>query len=141
MSAPTNSEAKVVHWSSRLKCNGAKATSEAAGSDANKRWATRKPSAISAYIYADRMPEGLACVIRDTSSSGARLQLADKSSAVTVDDLPESFRIVVMRSREYTSVQCKVMRRHGDSLGIRYTSQFQTVAKPQRRLGSASAKR
>ncbi len=105
MGAPANSEAKVVHWSSRLKCNGAKATSDVAGSDANKRWATRKPSAISAYIYADRIPDGLACVIRDTSSSGARLQLADKSSAATVDDLPDSFRIFVRRSREYTSVE------------------------------------
>lgn len=141
MSTPERGIAEVVHWSSRLKSSGAKGAIDAGPDDDNKRWATRKAAAISAYLYSERQPEGLACVIRDTSSSGARIQLLDKNGAATVDDIPEIFRIVVMRQREYTSVACKIVRRYGDSLGIRYTSQFETVIKPQRRLGSGLGKR
>ena len=141
MVASVKSNTEAVHWSSRLKNSGAKPARDAGADDVNKRWATRKAASISAYIYSERQPEGLACVIRDTSSSGAKIQLADKTGAATVDDVPDKFRIIVLRHREYTSVDCQVVRRYGDSIGIRYTSQFQTVIKPQRRLGSGAAKR
>jgi hypothetical protein len=141
MGAPTKTDGEVAHWSSRLKSCAAKAVAVESAGDVNKRWAQRKASAIPAFISHERLPGAVACVIRDSSSSGARVQLGESQKSVTVDDLPDAFKLSVMRNREYSEVECLVVRRYGDSVGVRYTGQFRTMTMPKRELGRKVAKR
>ena len=117
----------AIHWSDRLRARS-KGGDGSAAKDENQRFARRKPTDIGGYILTDKLSTQPRCVVRDTSSSGARVHLLPSPERVTVDDLPEHFRLVMLYARERTEVQCVVVRKTGDSAGVRFTSSFKTTA-------------
>lgn len=123
-------------WTERIRSAGAGRQSAHEQLDANKRWGRRKKSDIPAQIYASGQQTAIRCSVRDTSSTGALIQMRPDSSNMTVDDLPETFTLVTKTYRDYTEVKCSIVRRFGDCVGIRYTSQFRTVAQQKRTLGT-----
>jgi hypothetical protein len=122
---------------------GAPASPQAAGGD-ERRWAPRKASASDGLILSSRHSNPIRCTIRDTSSSGALLELCDSQAAGFVDimDLPHSFTLVFTSYRERTEVLCQIMRWTGRRVGVRYAGPFRTSAsKPAGPRSAPRAKR
>lgn len=115
------------HWSNRIRQQSGLAGADAANQ--NKRWAARKKSEIPGYIYSDKIQTAVRCIVRDVSSSGALVQLRKGPESLTVDDIPETFTLVLKHYREQTEVKCIVVRRFADGLGVRYAGQLTTYVK------------
>ena len=104
------------------------------GSDDNRRWAHRRSSATSAYIYGGEIVDPVNCVILDTSSTGARVEVRALrgSRHHNINDLPEQFTIVFQIDR--VAVDCEIAWRRGSELGIKFTSPARTIQPPKRKL-------
>lgn len=78
----------------------------------------------------------LTCIVRDTSSTGARIELVAKRSGEKADPyaVPNRMTLVFVTSADQTEVACQVMWRSGKELGLRYVGPFRTYAKAQRKL-------
>ena len=129
---PTHKPASpVTHWSERLR---ARSTGGDGGANAgeNQRFSRRKQTDIQGFIRSDKLSTAQGCIVRDTSSSGARVHLLPSAERLTVDDMPDCFTLVMLHARDRTEVQCVVVRRMGDSVGVRFTSAFRTTAAPAR---------
>ncbi len=140
MNSDTRPEGEAPHWSSRLRAKAVPSGGDR-GLFENKRWAARRKSGVVGLIYADRQSGPVKVAIRDTSSSGALLQILAATDGALVDDVPDSLKLVLRNSREYTEVQCVVVRRFGDCLGVRYAGQFYTFEMPRRKIGDGTKRR
>lgn len=119
-------DAEALHWSSRLRSRAVgKAASETIGE--NRRWAIRRHSGMAGFVYVADREAAIKVTVMDTSSSGARLRLLPGEEGQTVDDIPERLRLVLRNNREQTDVECVVVRRYADALGVRYVSRFNTI--------------
>ncbi len=103
-------------------------------SDDNRRWAHRRSSATAGYIYGGEIVDPVNCVILDTSSTGARIEVrALRGSRYhNINDLPETFTIVFQFDR--VAVDCSIAWRRGSELGIKFTSPARTIPPPKRKL-------
>jgi hypothetical protein len=113
---------KSVNWAERLRPRAVQVKEETAC----QRWSSRKRTDMSALIYSDKLTNTLRCTVRDTSSTGAQLHLLPSSERLTVDDIPDTFTLIMTHYKERTDVQCEVVRRLGDRIGVRFTSSFVT---------------
>ena len=109
--------------------------------DTNGRWANRKRSNIPGFIRYERLEAAAACSVVDISSTGALVQLSPNVRHLTVDEVPDLITLFMTQNRQMTDVQCKVIRRYGDSLGVTFLSQFRTLSQPKRTLRAAPAKK
>ncbi len=137
MNSDTRPEGEAPHWSSRLRAKAVPSRGDR-GLFENKRWAARRKSGVFGLISAEGRSGPIKVAIRDTSSSGALIQILAGTEGVSVDDVPDSLKLVLRNNREYTEVQCVVVRRLGDCLGVRYAGQFNTFAMPRHRLGGGA---
>ena len=103
-------------------------------SDDNRRWAHRRSSATAGYIYGGEIVDPVNCVILDTSSTGARIEVrALRGSRYhNINDLPKTFTIVFQIDR--VAVDCGIAWRRGSELGIKFTSPARTIPPPKRKL-------
>jgi PilZ domain len=95
----------------------------------NGRFATRKRVDSSGFISAADFTAAMRCVVRDTSSSGAMIEIpatADGRS-IDADDIPDRFVLIFVGYRERTEVTCQVVRRTGRRIGVRYVGGFKTI--------------
>lgn len=98
------------------------------GSDG--RWAQRTPSRLGGQIVNPGLLSPIPCLIRDTSSTGARLELqAQRGGPISRERVPDQFMLFMPTDR--VEVECQVMWRQGQLLGIRYTSPARRTAKQQ----------
>lgn len=101
--------------------------------DASRRWAKRKSTDSSAQVIFDGSTTPHACVVRDISSTGAKIEMlktkfnADASSAF----VPTYFTLVVPMDR--TSVECQSMWRRGSYMGVRFLGAVKQLPKPSPR--------
>jgi hypothetical protein len=92
------------------------------------RWARRTPSRLGAQILHASLMEPLHCTVRDTSSTGARLEvIVQRGSNISRDRAPDQFTLFMPADR--LEVDCQVMWRQGPLLGVRYTSPARRTAK------------
>lgn len=49
-----------------------------------------------------------------------------------VDEIPETFKLVIGSNRACSEVGCVVARHRADRVGVRYVGQFRTVMQRQR---------
>jgi hypothetical protein len=99
-----------------------------AGSEA--RWARRTPTRLGAQILHSSLSAAILCTIRDTSSTGARLEVAaQRGGNISRDRVPEQFTLFMPADR--LEVDCEVMWRQGLLVGVRYTSPTRRTAKQQ----------
>jgi hypothetical protein len=111
---------KTVHWADRLRARPVEVKDDAV----NNRFSSRKRSDMPAVIYSDKMPNAVRCMVRDTSSTGAQIHLLPSAERLTVDDLPETFTLIMTHYKERSDVQCQIVRRFGDRVGVRFMSSF-----------------
>jgi hypothetical protein len=100
--------------------------------DDNRRWARRKPRNTPATIMFAGITTPIACLVRDTSSTGAMIEMirdrynSEGSTGVVQDE----FTLTITLDR--TSVECRVMWRSAHRLGIRFLGPTVTHAPPRR---------
>lgn len=104
----------------------------ARGAD-DRRWATRRRSDMPGYIAHAKNPQGIRCIVRNTSSSGALVEVCAGTDrfANPADEIPDRLTLVFISYRERTEVACAVMRRNGRMLGVRYVGAFRSFPAPQ----------
>lgn len=93
-------------------------------SDRRKR--ARNPEYLLAgYVIPDQSSPPLACIIRDLSSSGARLELEriNRAKPVMADALPREVILFVSPSR--SEAKCRISWRDGSHLGVNFLTPLQ----------------
>lgn len=90
--------------------------------DENRRFAQRKPRSLPATLLSDRLQSQVPCIVRDLSSTGARIEVvAGRGSSVRLaEDLPE--RVTLYMVTDEMEVDCEVVRREGAFAGVRFIS-------------------
>jgi len=101
-----------------------------ASSADEQRFARRKGCFIAAEIMTSPKATPFPCVVRDTSSTGALVDVGQGRSATfaAAPKLPNEFTLVMRR--DYLEVDCRVMWRKGMMLGLRYTSPVRMLPRP-----------
>jgi len=86
------------------------------------RRSRRQSACIQALIHSERLPQSLACVVRNLSATGARLEIVrgERRPFVTEERLPDLFTLGFKLER--TLVDCEVVWRRGDVIGVRFRS-------------------
>ena len=102
----------------------------AAGTESkDHRWARRQNCRIAAEIHHHTLQQPVSCVVRDTSSSGARVELTGPRNAFSAgtERIPDHITMVMPMDR--MEVECRVSWRRGTMLGLRYLSPARSIAK------------
>ncbi len=95
---------------------------------AEGRWAKRTPSKLGGQIQHQNLAAALPCTVRDTSSTGARLEIVgQRGGNISRDRVPDQFTLFMPLDR--LEIDCQVMWRHGNLVGVRYTSPARRTAK------------
>ena len=109
---------------------GGKAQQAARESEAAKgrerRANQRVPSQMSASLSGGGIRSSIACILRDKSSSGAKLEFASDSYADRTSELSVGSQVTLafFAARERTTVNCIVVWLGGGSCGVRFSGQF-----------------
>jgi PilZ domain len=108
---------------------GAAAAPEAQSGSHEHRWARRQNCRIAGEISHNTMQQALSCVIRDTSSSGARVELTGQRGAFAAgtERVPDHITLVMPMDR--MQVECRVAWRKGHMMGLRYLSPARPLPK------------
>lgn len=99
-----------------------KRTATASGAGSDNRFAPRRQSAIPAQIYFDGTSVTSPCLIRDMSTTGARVELRggwDNPFSSPESDI-ERIRLVIRADR--VMYDCKIVRRDGNELGLKFAA-------------------
>lgn len=109
------------------------AAEKPAETHAEKRFAPRRKDQTPALVYLDSGTGSFPCLVRDMSTTGARLELRAGwdnpfSSGVSLND---TVRLVLRMHR--VVYECKIMRRSERELGVKFTA-------PPKPLGPAPVK-
>ena len=104
-------------------------TATAADAAKDGRWARRQNCRIAGELSHHTLPEPVTCVVRDTSSSGARLELSGNRGAFSAgaERIPDHVTLLMPMDR--MQVECRVTWRKGNMIGVRYLSPARAVPK------------
>ena len=96
------------------------ATADPLAGDASRRWAKRKSASNNGNILFDGISVPYTCIVRDISSTGARLEMSrNKYNPDGVSGfIPTYFTLIMPMDR--TRVECQSMWRRGSFLGARF---------------------
>jgi hypothetical protein len=95
---------------------------------AEARWARRTPSKLGGQIQHHSLAAAMPCTVRDTSSTGARLEIvSQRGGNISRDRVPDQFSLFMPLDR--LEIDCQVMWRQANLIGIRYTSPARRTAK------------
>ncbi len=113
----------------RSQSHAQRPLSPAAKLAGENRFAPRKGANIPAQIYFDGTVSSVPCLIRDMSTTGAKLELREgwdnpfKSEASEMSGI----RLVVRQDR--VMYDCKIVRRGETQLGVKFTSAPKPITK------------
>ena len=109
---------------------------KAKAQSSDRRFSPRKRRDGQGLIGLSGSQSTMSCIVKDTSSTGARIELIAKRSGEKADPyaVPDRMTLVFVTSADQTEVACQVMWRSGKELGLRYVGPFRTYAKAQRKL-------
>jgi hypothetical protein len=89
----------------------------------------RKPVNLAGHVDTSES-RAVACTVRDMSASGAMLEIKGIQRAYGHSwQIPDRFRLVMETLVDRSIVECCVMWRRGDRLGVRFVSPLDTVVK------------
>jgi hypothetical protein len=101
-----------------------------AAADSDARWARRTTSRLGAQIMHPSLSTPITCTIRDTSSTGARLEIdVQRGGNISRDRVPDQFTLFMSADR--LEIDCQVMWRQGPRVGVRYASPARRIARQQ----------
>ena len=141
-SEPTNSHGNVLRGSlsfMSLNARIAAVTRRSAVSgaeesdDESRRWAKRKQVNSNAQIIYPGVTTPYACIIRDVSSTGAKIEMVKNKFNPDGESsfIPAQFSLISPLDR--TRVECTMMWRRGSSFGARFLSAMQQMPTPAKR--------
>ncbi len=111
-----------MSFQSRLAAATNRPVAEDASSEAeNRRWARRKPASTPAQIKFDGITVPFECVVRDISSTGAKLEVLKSryNNDASSDAIPNHFTLVMPLDR--IAVDCVSMWRRGSRMGVKFS--------------------
>lgn len=91
-------------------------------SDGDKRFAPRRSSQTPAQIYFDGTVSTVPCLIRDMSTTGARLELKEGWDNYFRSDASHMDRIKLVVRLDRVMYECKIIRRGENELGVKFVS-------------------
>ncbi len=96
-----------------------------------RRWAQRKPRSLPAYVYGDGLSASVPCVVRDLSSTGAKIEIVmGRDTPVnSADGIPKT--VTLFLSTDDTEVDCAVAWRDGSFFGVRFTGSTRLRPRPK----------
>lgn len=92
------------------------------GRESDGRRSRRQSACLQGDIVSARLSERVACVIRNLSATGARIEIVktERKSFQSEELIPDLF---TLRYRlERTQVDCEVVWQRGNTLGVRFLS-------------------
>lgn len=93
-----------------------------------RRWATRKSCATAGIIMTPALAIPVPCIIRDMSTTGARLEIREAGAvAGSKLKLPSTFMLVIRTDR--FEVDCAIQWRRGGEIGVRFLAAPRPVAR------------
>lgn len=94
---------------------------EQASSEEGRR-SRRQTACLQGIIRSERLSEPVACVIRNYSATGARLELVkvERKAFAGEERIPDLFTLGFKLER--TEVDCELVWRRGDTMGVRFKS-------------------
>jgi hypothetical protein len=108
--------------------------------ETNARWAKRSPARLGAQICHSSLSTPLTCTVRDTSSTGARIEIVtQRGGNISRDRVPDQFTLFMPADR--LEVDCEVMWRQGQQAGVRYTSPTRRLPRQEPVKTSAAPKK
>ncbi len=90
------------------------------GTSGENRFAPRRASQIPAQIYFDGTVTSVPCLIRDMSTTGARLELREGWSNPFASDASSMERIRLVIRMDRVMYDCKIIRRGETELGVKF---------------------
>lgn len=98
----------------------------------DERFAARRLSRTPALLSHQSLPQSIPVLIRDNSSSGARLEVpnAKGSHSLDLDRLPPRLILSIPVDRAW--VECEIAWRNGPLIGVRYMGLTHTRPRPAR---------
>lgn len=103
-------EIKGTYSYAALKANG------------DNRFAPRRSSQIPAQIYFDGTTVSVPCLIRDMSTTGAKLELRSGWDNPFRSDASELARIRLVIRADRVMYDCKIVRRDETKLGVKFVA-------------------
>ena len=105
---------------------------DAKPSAAEMRFAKRRTSKTPATIGHPTIGQGLNCTVRDSSSTGALIEIAPikGTGAHILDRLPKRFTLTIPLER--IAFECELMWQKEKTIGVRYVGPARMLAKPER---------
>jgi uncharacterized membrane protein YecN with MAPEG domain len=93
------------------------------------RWANRQNCRIAGEISGLTLHTPISCVVRDTSSSGARVELSGARNAFSAGTERIPDQITLLMPMDRMQVECRVVWRKGALMGLRYLSPARALPK------------
>lgn len=110
-------EIKIAHSYAALKASG------------DNRFAPRRSSQIPAQIYFDGTVTSVPCLIKDMSTTGAKLTLRSGWDNPFKSDASEMERIRLVIRMDRVMYDCKIVRRDETELGVKFTAAPKPITK------------
>lgn len=87
-----------------------------------RRFAQRKARSLPAYLLSDRISAAVPAVVRDLSSTGAKIEivLGRDTPVTSADGLPANMTLYMVS--DSIEVDVSIAWRRGNSIGVRFTS-------------------
>ena len=102
------------------------------GTSGENRFAPRRASTIPAQIYFDGTVTSVPCMIKDMSTTGAKLELRDGWDNPFKSDASQMERIKLVIRMDRVMYDCKIMRRSETELGVKFLAAPKPMTKVAR---------
>ena len=96
------------------------------------RFAQRRASQIPALIYFDGTTTSVPCLIKDMSTTGAKLELRNGWDNPFKSDASQMERIRLVIRMDRVMYDCKIMRRSETELGVKFLAAPKPMTKVAR---------
>ena len=93
------------------------------------RFAPRRKGQTPALIYLEGAVESVPCLIKDMSTTGAKLELRSGWDNPFKSNLSHMDRIKLVVRMDRVMYDCKIVRRGETELGVKFTSMPKPIAK------------
>lgn len=98
-------------------------------SGGERRWAHRRAGQTPALIYIEGVNSSIPCLIRDTSTTGARLELREGWSNPLSSDVSSINRLRLVIRHDRVMYDCQIVRRGETELGVKFLSASKPIIK------------
>jgi hypothetical protein len=101
----------------------------AALAQSEHRFAPRRKGQIPAMIYAEGAVDGIPCLIKDMSTTGAKLELQEKWTYPFKSTFGHMDRVRLVVRADRVMYDCKLIRRKDSEFGVKFTAPPMPIAK------------